>query len=337
MNYPNFIKKGDLIGITAPSDGIIDECKLNRLDNANLKLKKLGFNIWETPNVRSSFNGRSSHPIERAKQLEELYLNKNVSCIFCAAGGDFLVELLPFLNLNIIKKNLKWIQGFSDPTALLYTITTKLDIATIYSNNYTAFGMDNWHISLDNNLKILQGNIPVQNSFDKFESSYQNYLTGLESYNLDKIVYWESLLNDSHTMFKGRLIGGCFDVLLNILGTKYDGTNSFLSKYKKDGIVWFFDICELTNEEIIRGLWKFKELGYFKYTSGIILGRLGEEKSCYNFTLKNILNESLSELNIPVIFNADIGHRPPQLTFINGALCEVESKNGKGSIKFILK
>ena len=39
----------------------------------------------------------------------------------------------------------------------------------------------------------------------------------------------------------GRLIGGCIDVLKDIIGTKYDGTLDFIEKYKDDGIIWYFD------------------------------------------------------------------------------------------------
>lgn len=34
MIYPEFLKEKDTIGVTAPSDGITDEVKLKRLDNA---------------------------------------------------------------------------------------------------------------------------------------------------------------------------------------------------------------------------------------------------------------------------------------------------------------
>ena len=47
-------------------------------------------------------------------------------------------------------------EGYSDPTGLHYTITTRLDIATIYGSNFCEFGMNPWHKSLEDNLKILE-------------------------------------------------------------------------------------------------------------------------------------------------------------------------------------
>ena len=54
MIYPEFLKEKDTIGVTAPSDGITDEIKLKRLDNAIKSFEDKGFNIKETPNVRCS-------------------------------------------------------------------------------------------------------------------------------------------------------------------------------------------------------------------------------------------------------------------------------------------
>ena len=52
--------------------------------------------------------------------------------IMAATGGDFLFDILPHLNPSIIQENIKWIMGASDPTGLVYPITTKYDIATLY-------------------------------------------------------------------------------------------------------------------------------------------------------------------------------------------------------------
>ncbi|MBW4084790.1 hypothetical protein HYD27_26050 [Paenibacillus sp. S150] len=40
---------------------------------------------------------------------------------------------------------------------------------------------------------------------------------------------------------------------------------------------------------------------------------------------------SSKELQLPVLYDIDCGHVPPQLTLINGAYAEVELKSGEGS------
>ena len=36
---------------------------------------------------------------------------------------------------------------------------------------------------------------------------------------------------------KGRLLGGCLDYLLNLVGTRFDKTKEFVEKYREDGIL----------------------------------------------------------------------------------------------------
>ena len=332
MIYPEFLKEHDTIGVTAPSDGIIDEVKLKRLDNAIKNFEDRSFIIKETPNVRCSVKGRSSSSKERAEELESLYKDDNVKTIITSGGGDFLLEMLSELDFNVIKDNPKWLQGYSDPTGLLFTITTNLDIATVYSDNFKTFGMEPWHKSLENNLEILKGNIIEQTSFSKYEED-KKLITGLEPFNLTKKVYWKNLNNEDVINIKGRMIGGCLDLITELFGTRFDKTKAFLEKYKDDGIIWYFDVCELSSESLIRTLWKLKDNGYFKYTKGILFSRVYSCNSYYDITYEEAIYESLKDLNIPIIINADIGHVSPRMTIINGAIATITSSKGKGKIK----
>lgn len=337
MIYPEFLKEKKQLAVTAPSDGIVEELKIKRLESALKNFKDLGYNVIETKNVRCSKKGRSSSSKEQAKQLEQLFLNDDISVIFCASGGDFLLEMLPFLDFQKISSNPKWIQGYSDPTSLLFILTTNYDIATIYGDNFKTFGMLPWHSSLKNNLEILKGNIIKQESFDKFEEESYELKTGLEPYNMTQKAVWRTLDGKKNVAFKGRIIGGCIDVLAEIFGTKYDKTTQFIEKYKQDGIIWYFDNCELSSEQLIRTLWKFRENGWFQYTKGIIFGRsVAANHSYYNIKLEETLHHSLDELKVPIIMDADIGHIPPRMTIINGAVAKVTYSNNKGEIELKL-
>ena len=53
----------------------------------------------------------------------------------------------------------------------------------------------------------------------------------------------------------------------------------------------------------------------------------------FNDTVK----EALQDLEIPIICDADIGHVKPQLAIVNGAILEITSQNGKGTVKTILE
>lgn len=337
MQYPQFIKNNDYIGVPAPSAGAGEITKKNKMLNAKKNLETLGFQLILSNNLLKCTRGRSASGEDRAKEINEMFTSKKIKLILCASGGDFLVEILPFIDFDLLKENPKFIAGFSDPTGLLYPITTKYDIATIYGQNFSSFGTETLHQSQKDFLEIIQGNSLVEHSYDLYEENYPEKITGLENYNLTEKVYWQTL-DEQPVSLNGRIIGGCLELISELAGTKYDGINEFNKKYKDDGIIWYFDNCELTLEETIRTLWKLESLGYFKYTKAIIFGRFGVIKTYYDYDVKTCLQDSvISKLNIPIIYNADISHKSPCLTIINGAIANIEVTSGKGTISFILK
>lgn len=337
MIYPEFIRERDIIGVSAPSAGLTEPLRINTLNNAVKKFEEKGYKILLTPNVRKNEDGVSSSATIRSLELASLYQNKDVKAIICAKGGEFLVEMLSCFDFSVVQKNIKWLQGYSDPTGLLFTITTNLDIATIYGSNFAGFGMDTWHESLENNLDILEGKLLMQKSFLKYESMRVDMVTGREGYHLDTPVYWKTLNQGKEVSFKGRIIGGCIDIITELFGTRFDKTKEFIEKYKGDGIIWYFDNCELSMEDMVRTLWKFKDNGWFQYTTGIIFGRSATNYSNMGITLEDALNRVLGDLDLPIIIDADIGHVPPRMTIINGAYTMVYCKDGKGTLEFQLK
>lgn len=337
MIYPSFIKNGSCIGIPAPSSGAYDSLRIKKFENAKLNLEKMGYKVILSKNIEHSEKCRSASAIVRANELNEMFDNKNIDMIICAAGGEFLVEILPYVQFDKILVSPKFVQGFSDPTGILFPLTTKYDIATIYGNNFGDYGPEQYDRSIIDNLKILQGDLLVQKNYDLYEDERGESITGLEGYNFTTKVEWK-VLNDKSAKMKGRIIGGCIDIISEIAGTKYDGTQQFIEKYKDDGIIWYFDNCELSMEELIRTLWKLNEFGYFKYTKGFIFGRNGVQVSCLGYTMDEALKDSvIGGLDVPIIYDADVSHKGPCLTIINGAIAVVDCKDGSGSISFELR
>lgn len=322
MIYPSILDKGDLIKIISPSDGVKQK-KINKYEKALEYLNNKDFNVIEDRFVRNSENGVSSSAINRANELTESIKDKSVKALIACSGGDYLIQILDLINFDIIKNNVKWIQGQSDITTILYYITTKYDIATIYSYNVKTFGDNNLPISmLENNIEILKNNCILQKEY---------------GYRIDdeKIrCSWECITE--YKSFEGRIIGGCLECLKDIIGTKYDVTNDFLDKYKDDGIVWYFDIFMMTNEDILRTMWQLNNLGWFKHCKGILIGRLCEEKTYTNTSFKDAIKYSLKDLNVPIIINTDIGHTDPVMTIVNGSYVKVLKKD-KYEIDTILR
>lgn len=333
MIYPEFLKKNDAVGITAPSDGNQKETDLVRLNNGIEKLRKLSYYVVETKDVRTSQNGRSAGKEQRAEEFLSLIRDETVKVIVSAKGGDFLCEMLSCLDFGEIVKHPKWFQGYSDNTGISFVITTMCDIASLYGNNFNDFGMDCWHESIINNLEILKGNLLEQESFDFYEDGFHNKISGLEGYQKDKTVYWQHSGNADAVLLKGRLIGGCLDVLLNLVGTRFDYVKNYIETYQKDGILWYLESFETNSETLFRSLWQLKEAGWFQHANGIIFGRPCMYQSYAQIPYQKAAEEALQDLNLPLIFDADIGHKGPQLTLVNGAYASIYTSKGKGRLR----
>ena len=325
MKYPNSLNlMSSKIGITAMSAGVGKY--INEYKKSISNLEKNNFNIIETGNVRSC-NNPSSDAQTRANELNRLILDKDVDFILNASGGDFLQEMLPYVNFENIKENPKYIMGSSDATGILYVVTTALDIATIYGFNAASYDQEILHESQYNSFEIMKGNLIEQKSYDKYQKEKDEKNL---SYNLTENVYWENL--NGSVNVKGRIIGGCIDCIRNIIGTKYDKTKDFIEKYKLDGIIWYFDNFALSVEDFYLTLLQFKEAGWFEHTKGVIVGRVKYPSGFTDLTYQEVLIKALGN-ELPIIFNADIGHVVPKMTIINGAIAHITSSNGQGNIK----
>lgn len=336
MIYPKFLKKGNTIGVPAPSSGSYDENHSIEIKNSIKKISNIGYNVVTSKNIYNNNKGRSASGEIRGNEINEMFKNSNIDFLITLAGGSFIVECLQYIDFEYIAKHPKFIQGFSDPTGIIFPLTTKYDIATIYGKNFASYGMEKYSRDIIENLEIISGNMVMQKSYQFYQDSHNENAKPTDGYSLDKKVEWK-ILDGKNVNITGRVIAGCLDVIIEIAGTKYDGTNQFVEKYKDNGIIWFFDVCGLSKEEIICYIWKLNELGYFKYSKGILFGRCGEDITFNNYTMRDALQDSvISKLKIPIIFDTDISHKKPNMTIINGSIVKINVENGKGSITHFL-
>lgn len=393
MNYPEKLKKGDTIGICAPSGGIAEKEDILQLELAENQLRKMGYKIIETKSVRKENKGRSASGKERAKEFMELLENEEVKLIIFAAGGDFLIEIFGYLDFEKIK-NLKpkWLQGYSDITGISFLFNTILDIPTMYCQTIKDYAMKPLFRNLTDALRIEEGEGIVQESFEKyqkvvdFRESIENEdlenenkelkdnkerkeninntkqlndeisLNKLgekekderkkekckleeltKTYELTEKVEWKNITGEEKIQIKGRSLGGCLDCIKGYIGTKYDKVSEYVERHKKEGLIWFLEVFEMSTPEVYRTLWQMKNAGYFKYCTGIVFGRPLFIREDYETNFNDTVKEALQDLEIPIICDADIGHVKPQLAIVNGAILEITSQNGKGTVKTILE
>ncbi len=82
-----------------------------------------------------------------------------------------------------------------------------------------------------------------------------------------------------------------------------------------------------------RGLWQLYEAGWFENVKGFVFGREAFFSTTTETDYRQALEHALSKFNVPVIMNADIGHKPPQFTMINGAVADIDYNNGRMEMK----
>ena len=307
MKYPKLLKKNDLVGITALSSGAKD-CKKD-MENAIKNINNY-FNCYYTKNVYGD-SLVSSSASERANQLYEL-LEKKVKLVLIARGGDYLYEVLDYLDFNKIRKSNIWIEGSSDSTSLLYVLTTKYYLATIYGKNAKKFSK----IQDDTNF-----NIEFLKNMNLIQSNYKDRKT---------------ISVNGNFFDSGIIIGGCLDSIRNIIGTKYDNTIKFVQKYRKKKMIWYFDIFAMDSLDVYLTLLQLKSAGWFNYSDTFIFGTVKYPKIMADITYEDAIKKALfGKKNI--ILEANIGHVDPVNIIINGSYASITYKNGKYEIIQLLK
>ena len=136
MIYPEFPQEGSYIGICAPSAGV--GYKLDFFDMSLDILEQTGLIPCETESVRNE-DCPSAAPEVRGSEFNELFADDDIEMVLCASGGDYAVEMLPYIDWDLVKSHPKWFSGYSDPTAIQMLLTTVFDIATIYGVNAGAW------------------------------------------------------------------------------------------------------------------------------------------------------------------------------------------------------
>lgn len=327
MFYPNFLKKGNTIGICAPSAGV--GRKIESFNKSLSVLEDEGYQLIETEHVRIN-DTRGGNAKQRGDEVNQLFSDSSIDFVMCAAGGDFLNEMIPYVNFDLLKTNPKWLMGFSDPTGILFPYTTIYDVATIYGANAGDYDLSPLPQYLKNNLEIIKGNLITQNDFKEYQKALPWDVDGFVP---DTKVMWES--NFKELYVSGRCIGGCIDGLKDLIGTKFDGTHQFLERYKDDGFIWYFDNFSLSSENLYRTLIQMKYAGWFDNAKAIIIGRTLIESSDTGLMTYSDAMDFIDD--IPIVYNADIGHTMPHMTMINGALLNLSYKDHHASLDFMLK
>ena len=162
-------------------------------------------------------------------------------------------------------------------------------------------------------------------------------------YNSDKILSnyvcdsGKAVKADENTEInmQGILLGGCVDILVNLVGTRFDKMKEFNKDFKD--VIWVLEACDLTPLSYRRSIWCMREAGWFDSAKGFIIGRplaaFGSKMMGANHF--NAVTDIVGELGVPIIMDADIGHIDPAMPIVMGAEAKVSAKGNDIKISLV--
>lgn len=275
MTIPSKIKKGDIIGVVAPSNPIIGK-NIEEVMKAKEKVEKDGFKVKFSKNFFSNANGYSSTPKEKAEDINAMFADKEVKMIWCAKGGDNSNSTFEYLDYELIKNNPKIICGYSDITSLTNIITEKTGIVTFSGTNFKTIATDETDYSYREVMKrFVEGNLELGEE----ESGYVTIKEGIA---------------------KGELIGGNLTLTKGLVCGKYsiDFTDKILfleelgiETCPEQASNWLYFMKQNEVFDKIKGIW----LGNYEHESGITLEKL-------------VLDVIGDEYHFPIIKSNNFGH-----------------------------
>ncbi|MEL3971499.1 S66 peptidase family protein [Rossellomorea oryzaecorticis] len=336
ITYPS-INRNAKIGVTAPSSGVPSELH-HLLNQSALRLTERGYNVSFGDTAWTQEKVRAASAEVRAAEFMKMMNDDSIEMIIPPWGGELLLEILEFIDFD--KMNCKWVLGYSDTSALLLSITLTTGIATAHGTNFIDLRGEYWDNTTAMWEKVLtakQGEIITQTSSEKYQEKWNHEQATPCVFHLTEDTEWKTISNKSEKIH-GRLLGGCIDIIHHLPGTAFGDVTAFQETYLgNEPILWYFENCELTTTGLRRSLIQMKLAGWFEQCSGIMFGRSAADTAVNGYGAEAVYKELSEELRIPVIYDIDCGHKPPQMTLINGAYAEVEVEEGKGTVKQYFK
>ena len=129
MIFPQPLKPGDKVAILSPAS-YIDPA---RVAGAATVLHQWGFTPVIYPHCNSRCGTYSGSIEERRDDLLHALSDPGIRAILCSRGGYGTVHLLPWLDSELLRRDPKWIIGFSDISAL-HAAMVSAGIASIHSS-----------------------------------------------------------------------------------------------------------------------------------------------------------------------------------------------------------
>ena len=344
IRYPKPLAPGDLIAITAPSSGVAEHMH-PRLELAISALRNRGYRVVEGECLRQQTKQTSATRDRRASELMAFLADPEVCAVMPPWGGERAIELLPLIDFQALSTmSPKWLVGFSDLSTLHLPLTTVAGWATLHGPNLMELGathVDAVTASVWDVLGASRDTEVTQFASRKFQRTGPDRLAqpgaGLL---LTEDTQWKRLDGSMATLqMGGRLIGGCLDTVARLAGTLYGNLPGFVMASGSEGVLLYIENVEMHPCELLRALWSLRLHGWFKDLNGILIGRsaAADSKQVADLNYVDALRSAFADVSCPILYDLDIGHLPPQLSLVNGAMAHVSFQVNSGSVRLSLK
>ncbi|MBQ8640361.1 MAG: LD-carboxypeptidase [Lachnospiraceae bacterium] len=305
MNYPKPLRKGDTIGLIAPSSAVSGE----RVDACIKKLEQMGFGVKAADNLSADYGGYMAGDGKiRGQWINRMFADPEVDAIFCIRGGDGGSRAFEHVDLELVRRNPKIFVGYSDVTTFHLAFNQSCDLVTFHGPMVSSNMVD---------------------SFDaETEAAFRAALTAKETYVFQNPAGMEiGVLKEGRA--SGRLVGGNLALLSASIGTPYELDT-------KDKILFLEEVGE-TPGRLERFAWHLRNSGKYRDCRGILLGQFTEceNKAVPDYNVLRCFADILKPFDIPVLYNLQSGHGEKMITVPMGAICTMDT--AERSIRFDYK
>jgi muramoyltetrapeptide carboxypeptidase len=297
---PKVLKPGDTVGLITPSSYVSDpdELAFAKRFCEFFELKwKMG------PNVGKRFGYLAGTAQQRVDDLHAMFSDPAIQGVFCIRGGYGSAQMLDKIDYNLIRANPKILLGYSDVTALHTAIRQRTGLITFHGP-----------VSLSHLTEWSQRHLRAA----IFQTKPIGELTNPPESN--PLRAGHSMRTVRGGRVRGPLTGGNLTLLSTTLGTPYEiqTTGSIL-------------LMEDIGEDIYRIDRMFTQLrlaGKLQSAAGILVG---ECKDCpppnhdSAYSLGEVIDYLLGDLNIPVLYGLSFGHTVDQVTLPLGAVAQLDA------------
>lgn len=339
VRFPAPLKPGDTIAITAPSTGVPAALHAH-LDCAKQALEQRGFTVLEGECLRTSYKNKSADKTLRARELMSFLTRPDIHAVMPPWGGDLAIEILELLDFSLLSQTQpKWFSGYSDLSTLHFPLTMLAGWATLHGPNLMELGSQQIDQTTQGIWSILEA--PRGSQVEQYASQYHQDGPCLgcpdakTGFRLTQPTRWKRLDGlHGNLEIHGRLAGGCLDTLARLAGTRFGNLPLFCEQHQQEGVILYLENVEMNPCELTRALYSLRLHGWFQAVSGILVGRhtAPDASTPEHQSQRDALNSALGDLPVPVLYDLDIGHIPPQLSLVNGALAAVYFQDNAGQV-----